>query len=108
MTKYSDPRAQIVSSLLLTFVTHVPMRFTTHVDFKNGGLHGIHNKMRNTRYFHGIMKWAVLMEAMMVTMLSLNTLTLSDSDGSFDFQGKNDSKRCPVVLLITTRVTTRF
>ena len=53
------------------------MRLTTHIDFKNGGLHGTH-KMQNTRYFHGIMKWAVLMEAMMVTMLTLNTLTVME------------------------------
>ena len=64
------------------------MRFTTHIDFKNGGFHITHNKVQNTCYFHGIMKWAVLMETMLVTMLTLNT----DSDGSFDFQRKNDSK----------------
>ena len=28
--------------------------------------------------FNGIMKWAVLMEAMMVTMLTLNTLTVME------------------------------
>ena len=82
MTTSTDEILQSESSdcvkLLLTLITNVPMRFTTHVDLKNGGLHGTHNKMQNTRYFHGIMKWAVLMEAMMVTMLTLNTLTVME------------------------------
>ena len=75
--------------LLLTLITHVSMRFTTHVDFKNGGLHATHNKMGNTRYFHGIIKWAMLMEAMMVTMLTLNTLTVMEV---WIFRGKTTVK----------------
>ena len=78
--------------LLLMLITHAPMPFTTHVDVKNGGLHGTHNNMQNTRYFHGIMKWAVLMEATMVTMLTmltLNTLTVMEV---LIFREKNDSK----------------
>ena len=42
--------------------------------------------MRNARYFLGIMMWAVLMEMMMGDNVDFEH---PDSDGSFDFQGKN-------------------
>ena len=74
--------------LLLTLITYVPMRFTTHIDFKNGGLHGTHNKMRNTLF-----SWNYEVGSADGGDDGDDVdFEHPDSDGSFDFHGKNYGK----------------
>ena len=67
---------------LSKLITHVPMRFTTHVDFKNGGLHGTHTQdVKHTlflwNYEVGSAGWGDDGDDV--------DFEHPDSDGSFDF-----------------------